>query len=184
MASTELLCLSCQKNRHFKHKFQPQFIAIWHSCGCTIHNVVVKITDSQSGNFLPSTSQPSHSPSGEHKLVAVSYGQYTSKPVTDISKYQTYKPATHLRPSQAMGLFSITLDSKLSQRHNFASMMASLQFYMTKAIMTRSSPQWQSGHLISAHEMLNLWSPICKPSVLGTWGSRMGAFGGSPIGSY
>ena len=37
---------------------------------------------------------------------------------------------------------------------------------------------------MTANDMLNMWWSICNPSVWGTLGSGIGAFGSSPIGSY
>ena len=33
-------------------------------------------------------------------------------------------------------------------------------------------------------DLLNLWSPICEPSVLGTWESGMGSFDSPTMGSH
>ena len=38
-----------------------------------------------------------------------------------------------------------------------------LIFVYTSFILTRSSRQWWSGRSTNAHDVLNLWSPICNP---------------------
>ena len=56
--------------------------------------------------------------------------------------------------------------------------------------ITRSSPQWWWSRSTTPHDVLNLWSPICNPSVWGymqlPWvhGSRGMALSSPPASSY